>query len=70
MGDEIDKIFDENRIPYEGVYEPNAKKGLLKLITRSHIELLRDLKKNIEYNENGQNKVINATIGRLRRELE
>lgn len=70
LSKEIGTIFDNHRIPYEGISERKAKDDLLELITKSHIELLRSLKKNIEYNENGQNKVINATIGRLQRELE
>lgn len=69
LSKEINTIFDSHRIPYEGISERKVKGDLLKLIAKSHIELLKSLKKNIEYNENGQNKVINSGIKALQAEL-
>lgn len=74
MGEkELDKvireIFDKHRIPYEGIYESRARADLINLITKSNIELLTRLKRKIEYNENGQNKAINAAIKYFREQL-
>ena len=71
--EELDKaireIFDKHRISYEGIYESRARVDLINLITKSNIELLTRLKRKIEYNENGQNKAINAAIKHFREQL-